>query len=193
MIRKMISKLNVIMATVAAVSMTLTPVTAMARGNVVEENLGTTDITWDAVTSQEGSEELIGAGRFVQFDGVDCQMWIPNLMQPEELTEEDIQKGYIGYYTTEDKESVAAIMYIDTGGMTLEDYKAFLADDDEVSGITDITVNGLPGVMYDMTGKDATCVSFTTDSGYVLEFTFAPMSNDGYSAITTCMIASIQE
>ncbi|SEL70573.1 MULTISPECIES: hypothetical protein [unclassified Butyrivibrio] len=193
MIRKMISKVNVILATVATVSMTLSPVTALAKGNIAEDMIGTTDITWDMVTSQDGADELIDAGRFVQFDEVDCQMWIPDAMQPEELTEEDLEKGYLGYYSTEERDCVAGIVYVDVGGMTLEEYKNALSEDKDISGITDITLNGLHGIIYEIKNKDACCVSFTSDTGYVLEFTFAPMSDEGYSAVVACMIASISE
>ena len=193
MIRKMISKVNVIIATVAAVSMTLSPVTAMARGTAVENMMGTTNITWDMITSQEGADELISEGRFVQFDGVNCQMWIPNALQPEELTEEDLQRGYLGYYSTAERDCIAGIIYSDAGGMTLEEYKNALSEDNAVSGITDVTLNGLYGIMYEIKDKDACCVSFTSDTGYVLEFTFAPMSDEGYSSVVACMIASISE
>ena len=40
--------------------------------------------------------------------------------------------------------------------------------------------------------KDTTCVSLATEAGYILEFSFAPMSDEGFQTVIAFMGASIQ-
>ena len=159
--------------------------TAEAEGGVIEFN-------WEDVTSQEGAEDMIAAGEFKTFDEIACQMWVPNVMAPVELTDEDIENGYIGYFSTAEEDGIASVMYVDAGGMDIETYKAELAADEEVTGLTDVVINGIQGIGYDLEDKDTTCVSFPTESGYILEFSFAPASDENFAAVVMCMIASIQ-
>ena len=50
-----------------------------------------TEINWeDMVAANEQSDnDLIGQGDFVNFDEIAVQMWVPNVLQPVELTDED--------------------------------------------------------------------------------------------------------
>ena len=184
------------MALLVVSCMMLGSVNAMAAESAAESAAATAEaveISWETITAQEGAEEMVAAGEFVTFDEIACQMWMPNVMLPVELTEEDKEAGYIGYYSTADQEASAAVMYVDVEGMDLESYKAYLAEDPEVSEITDVTVNGITALGYDLKEKDTTCISFATAAGYILEFSFAPASDEGYSAVIACMMASIQE
>ena len=166
--------------------MAVAPMTAMA-----EEAAGPLELTWDAVTSEESVQELLAQGEFVTFDDIACQMWVPYVMEEVELTDNDVEAGYIGYFSTEEGDGVASVTYVDAQGMTLEDYKAELENDEEATTVTDVIINGIPGVGYDLDGADTTCVAFSTDAGYILEFAFAPASDEGFSGIIGIMMSSI--
>ena len=152
--------------------------------------LGTTalagEITWDAV--KEAASQI--EGEFHTFDEIAVKIWMPAVLQAAELTDEDKEAGYIGYYATDD--AAVAVMYVDMEGMTLEEYAAQLKEDAEVSGIETGTVNGLPALSYMLKEKDVACVAFTTEMGYILEVSCAPISDEGFSAVAAIILSSIQ-
>lgn len=126
-------------------------------------------------------------------NAVNCAMWIPEVLQYVELSDEDIEGGYIAYWETEDGAAAMGVQYVDKNGMELADYAAQLAD----MGITDVeenVINGLPCITYSYTtdeGVAANVVAFTTDAGYVLEFAFTA-GDPGYEQISALIAASIQ-
>ena len=75
--------------------------------------------------------------------------------------------------------------------MSLEDYKAALADNGATE-VEDVTVNGLPAVTYVLEESDTACIAFTTEAGYVLEVAGSPKSDEGFAAILSFVMASIQ-
>ena len=107
-----------------------------------------------------------------------------------ELTEKDEEKGYISYLTTDDESVAVAIVCADGEGMTLEDYMTYLANSEDISGVEYGLVNGIEAVSYDYEGNMN--VAFMTDAGYLVEFTFGPMSDEGFATVASIMAASIQ-
>ena len=153
----------------------------------------TSELNWeDIVAINEAADmDILSEGDFVVFDDIACQMWVPNALEPAELSDEDVEAGYIGYFVSEDGENVAAVMYVDADGMSLEEYLESLQADEEVTDAAMMTVNGNPAVSYDMPEKDTTCLAFGTEAGYILEFSFAPMSDEDYQGIIAFMAGSI--
>ena len=47
-------------------------------------------------------------------------------------------------------------------------------------------------VLYDLEENDTSVVAFATEAGYILEFSFAPVSDEGFAATVLLMVASIQ-
>ena len=45
---------------------------------------------------------------------------------------------------------------------------------------------------YTLAESDSAHVSIATDTGYIVEFNFAPISDEGFAAIAAIMTASIQ-
>ena len=131
-------------------------------------------------------------GQFYTFDEIAVKMWLPDGINPVELTDEDKENGYIGYFAADDQSAAVAVMYVDLGGMSLEDYSAQVA---EVGG-TEIelgTVNGLPCLSYNLPEQDTVSVAFTTETGYVLEVTCQPLSEENAELVWGAVISSIQE
>ena len=85
-----------------------------------------TEINWADLEAQ--SAETVAKGEFVTFDEISIKMWMPTVLSAVELTDEDQEGGYIGYYMTEDESAAISVVYADVDGMSLEDYKAALAD-----------------------------------------------------------------
>ena len=143
-------------------------------------------LSWDNVAETAASVE----GDFQTFEEIAVKIWMPAVLQAAELSDEDREAGYIGYYATDD--AAVAVMYVDMEGMTLEEYAAQLQEDAEVSEIETGTVNGLPALSYDLKDKDTSCIAFTTEKGYILELSCAPMSNEGFAATAAIIVSSIQ-
>lgn len=130
-------------------------------------------------------------GEFFTFAEIAMKLWIPSVMTSLELTDEDREAGYIGYFTTEDQSASVAVCYIDLGGMDLETYAGQLAD----VGATNVelgTLNGIPVVTYSVPENDSYNVAATTQAGYVLELVCAPMSDEGFASVVPFIMASIQ-
>ena len=131
-------------------------------------------------------------GEFVTFDEIAVKIWIPDGMIAGELAQEDIDKGFIGCYMPEDQSASMSVVYVDTDGMTLEQFGENLAN---LEGVTEIeygTVNGLPCVTYQIPDQDSVSIAFTTEAGYILEVTCWPLSEENATLVWGAVTASIQ-
>ncbi len=149
-----------------------------------------TTINWEDVFGpavEAGQVE----GEFVTFDEIAVKIWIPEGLQAAELSDEDREKGYIGYFTEESGATVA-VMYVNTNGASLEEYADYLKTADGVKDAEMIVLNGLPAVSYDLPEQDATCIAFTTEAGYILEITMTPVSAEGAEFVWGAVGSSIQ-
>ena len=148
--------------------------------------LADSDITWEQIAPMM---EAAGVkGEFVTFDEIAVKIFIPEGMNAAELSDEDRENGYIGYYVAEEGDAIA-VQYVNMQGMTLEEYAAQVAE----AGVTEIetgTVNGLPCISYESEGN-MSC-SFTTEQGYILEVTVGPLNDDGDKTGASIILASIQ-
>ena len=131
-------------------------------------------------------------GEFVTFDEVAVKIWIPEGMNAAELTQEDIDKGFIGYFAPEDQSASLSVVYVDTEGMTLEEYGENLAAQEGVTGIENGTVNGLPCISYEIPEQSSVSIAFTTEAGYVLEVTCWPVGDENANVLWGAVTASIQ-
>lgn len=130
-------------------------------------------------------------GQFYNFDEIAIKIWMPEGLNPVELTDEDKENGYIGYFQPDDASAAVAVMYVNMEGMSLEDYAAQLPD----CGATEVemgTVNGLPCVSYKLAEQDTVSVAFATEAGYILEVTCSPASEENADLVWGAVISSIQ-
>ena len=146
------------------------------------------EINWEDVAP--ALEESGLEGEFCAVSDFGISMWVPVQLHEVELTEEDVENGYISYLTTDDEDVAVAIICADGEGMTLEDYMAYLESTEDVSDVEYGLVNGIEAVSYDYDGNMN--LAFITDAGYILEFTFGPMSDEGFATVASIMAASIQ-
>ena len=132
------------------------------------------------------------AGQFYTFDEIAVKIWLPEGLDPVELSDEDKANGYIGYFALEDNSAAVSIVYVDVNDMSLDDYAAYLSSEADVTEVEAGTVNGLPCVSYMLPQQDVTCVTFTTEAGYALEVTCGPTSEENAELVWGAVIASIQ-
>ena len=131
-------------------------------------------------------------GDFVTFDEIAIKMWMPEDLLETELTDEDKEDGYIGYYMSEDEKKVVSVMYVNVDGMDLDAYGEYLAGEDDVTEIQMGIVNELPCISYTLAESDAACIAFTTEAGYILEVTMTPVSDEDFSNAAAIITSSIQ-
>ena len=146
------------------------------------------ELTWASV--EETASQI--AGEFKTFDEISVKIWMPDVLKAVELSDDDREGGYIGYYMTEDQSAAVAVQYVNMEGMSLEEYEAQLKEDSEVSDIEAGTVNGLPALSYAIKEKDTGVVAFTTEMGYILEVACGKMSAESLAAVVPFIISSIQ-
>jgi len=148
------------------------------------------EINWEDIAT--AAEETIQAGSFYKVSDLGIMMWVPDALHETELTDEDIDNGYISYMTTEDGDAVVAVILADAGVESLEAWMDTLSGYDDITKLENGLINGLKAVTYFEPEKDTMSVDFATVDGSILEFTFWPMSNEGFSQIASIMSASIQ-
>ena len=149
--------------------------------------LADNEITWEQVAP---TLEAAGVtGDFVTFDEIAVKVFIPTGANAVELTDENKEAGYIGYFTDESGDAIA-VQYVDVNGMSLEDYKAALETTEGVTEIETGTVNGLPCVSYEY--NSCIICAFTTQKGYILEVAVGPLPDDASKQAASFVLASIQ-
>ena len=79
-----------------------------------------TALNWENIVPALEKANL--TGEFHTFDEIAVKIWLPEGMLPVELTEEDKENGYIGYFMPEDQSAQMAVVYLDTNGMSLDEY-----------------------------------------------------------------------
>ena len=180
-----------LMAAALTACMLLSPVSAAAEDTGNEE-VSASSVTWEEISSSEEGADVIREGDFYSFNEIAVSMWIPDSLKETELTKDDRDNGYIGYFQSEDGVRAAAVMYVNVGGEGLSSYKKELAEMDDVSAIRDMRINGIECISYDMKDADTSSIAFATKAGFIMEFSFAPMSDEDFSYLATIMAASIQ-
>ena len=150
----------------------------------------TTEMSWETV---EPLLETYGLeGDFETFDEVAIQIWIPSSMTRSELTQEDVDKGFIAHFLDEDQTAQVSVMYVDVDGTTLEEYEKMLPDYG-VSDIEELVINDIPALSYTVEETDSVTIAFETEGGYILEITMAPKSAEGADIAWYIVASSIME
>ena len=155
----------------------------------------TLELNWeDFVGEIEASEEAKAAlsGDFVTMEEIALKLYIPAAFEQVELTDEDREAGYIAYFTMGEDMGVG-IQYVDMSGMSLEEYAQLLTEEYGFECM-DAVVNGLPALAYSFTEDDreTSVLAFSTEMGYILEIACAPTNDEGFAAVATVLMASVQ-
>ena len=147
------------------------------------------ELVWEDFA--ETAEAVDADAGFYQIADWDLYMWIPSIFAEQELTEEDIEYGYISYLTPEDESAAVAIIVDDDQGMSLEEWEQALNDAGYETEIG--AINGIKALVYEDPEADTLHVLYILlDSDQTMEFIFWPMSDEGFAGVASIMIASLQ-
>ena len=152
-----------------------------------------TEMSWS--DGEQAVKESGIKGSFVTLDEIDIKFWIPNDYKPVKITDEEKEEGYIAYYENPKTNGVVSVMYVDLEGMSLENYKKELKGMSDVKDIEDCIINDIKCIGYRMPEQDSLTLSYGTENGYILEFTFAPVTDedDDSIQIPAYIMSSIME
>ena len=148
------------------------------------------ELNWEDLA--EEFEELNLDGDFVTLKEADVKMWLPSSLTPTELTDADRSNGYIGYYTSADGMAYIAAIYLETDGMTLDEYAALIDETEEYSKLAFCRLNGMDAITYECEEMQENYVTLFTDDNHLLEFSFWPVSDEEFYFIAQIIAASIQ-
>ena len=159
------------------------------------EQAQTLQLNWEEYAAEiEASEEAKAAlsGDFVTMEEIALKIYIPAAFEQAELTDEDREAGYIAYFTMAEDKGIG-IQYVDMSGMSLEEYAQVLTEEYGYE-CTNAVVNGLPALAYSFTEDDreTAVLAFSTEMGYILEIACAPTNDEGFAAVATVLMASVQ-
>ena len=149
------------------------------------------EITWADVA--DAAAQIDPNGQIWTLNGINCAVWIPEVLKYVELSQEEIDAGYLAYWATEDNTAAMGVQYGNVDDLSLDEYAAMLAE----MGISDIEtgyVNGLYCVTYSYTNEEgisSNVVAFALEGDNIVEFSFTA-GDEGYEAVASIIAASIQ-
>ena len=163
----------------------------------LEEEMSET-VVFDWEESESIIQDIDLDGRFVTFDEIDAKVWLPDLYEECELTEEDLEEGYIGYYMTAEPEDngeycIVDMLYFDADCDSAEEYRDALLEWGYDSAEL-VELNGYEAVMYldEEDGYDYWAIALATESGNIFEVSVHPVSSDEYVAVAYVILSSVQ-
>ena len=180
-----------------AMSILLYGVAALAENRSKLGNLGEPK---EETESEEASAELNWAdmeamidlvdldGGFYRYPGLDFRVWIPGTLQQTQITEEQVDRSWIDFFTDE-SEDCAIVIQLDYLGMPLEQLKA--TAESEYSGVSLLKINGRDALVY-FQNDDAMSVVFPAEDGYFVMLTYGGITDQDFMAAAAISMASLQ-
>lgn len=163
---------------------------AVLSGTAFAQTETATVVNWEDVSAAVEAAGI--SGQFYNVGDSGLCMWIPDVFTEVELTEEEVADGYMAYLTTEDESAVVSVTYAAIDGLTVDGLYNLFTETEGIEDLEIVVINGIAAVSYEMPEQDSMTVSFVDDDGYAFEFTFAPVSDEGFAQVATLMAASIQ-
>lgn len=121
---------------------------------------------------------------------VGMKIWIPASLESEALTAEDREDGYIAYFTGDGGTKAMAVQCFAVGNLSLEEFSGYLMDDNVETEY--VTINGLRWLRYPLTENDSMSYVYSDEAVFVLEITFAPVSDAEYADLAESIVASVR-
>ena len=136
-------------------------------------------------------------GNFYTLNAVTAQFWAPSIFEQVELTDEDAHNGLICYFHDGNKDTYGFfVTYVDGKGATLEKLAGEIGKDKAYTDLEKLKINGLDAIAYSEVDDELKVtfqhVSFLTDNGYFMTFSYWDTADEDYMSLVVCMVASIQ-
>ena len=133
--------------------------------------------------SQAGLE-----GSFYQIGSHDCDIWVPDILQPQE----DIPEYSYWSFAPENKAVSVTVNHLSFDGEPeLEELEEAVP---EWGGVSDgiFWINNLYALIYETEEEDSLSALILTTDGDAIEFVFTPISNPDFYSLTSLMLSTIQ-
>ena len=123
------------------------------------------------------------------------KIMIPNGLEPTELSQKDIENGFVRYFATEDQSVRVLISYRNLGCETLADLEELITENVENAKIAGYyIINGLDALIFlNPADEDLTAAIGTTEPGYFIQVSLEPViSNEEINKLSGFIFGSIQ-
>lgn len=148
---------------------------------VEEEAAETPEYYWENV---EPYMEALGLeGKFYSFEYFGLDMWVPDELEFQELTDEEIEEGMIAYATNADESWKFALVNLsyDEQIESLYEWQNILKEQEGIEESVICYVNDLIALQYLMPEKDCFICDLRVNDGSILEFVWEPFSDEAYA------------
>ena len=149
----------------------------------------TTEYNWANYEEIYEKSEVTEA-EFVTFEDIGIKILIPTVLPKWDLSEENINQGFIFYYADEKEETYVGMTHVNFD--TLENYTNVLKTVEPISDIRQVSINGIPAIAYHVQSNDSMSIAFINDVGKMLEVTVRPVSQEDALKAWDMVISSIQ-
>lgn len=165
----------------------LTAVLLFSLAALAEENAQS--YVW---SDYENLIDKLGAeGGFYEYEELGFKVWIPAALPQWELSEEQVESGWIDVFATEDQSHSIIAQYNRIEGVnTLEELAAASKDQYENSGYA--VINGYDALMLLRNQGDTMTVIIPGDENHFLQLTYNGLTDQSFMNLTGISLASIQ-
>lgn len=138
--------------------------------------------------------EVLGLeGRFYSLTYFGLDMWMPDDLEFQDLTDEELEEGLIAYATDADenwKLMVVNLVY-DQQIESLYEWQDILKEQEGIEDSVICYVNDLIVLEYMLPEKDCFVCDLRVNDGSILEFIWGPFSDEAYAVNTGFMSNSL--
>ena len=160
---------------------------------VEEETDETPEYYWEDL---EPYLEVLGLeGQFYSLTYFGLDMWVPDELEFQELTDEDIDNGMIAYATDADENWIFAVtnLVFEDKIKSLDEWQVILKEQEGIEESVICYVNDLIVLEYLMPEKDCFVCDLRVSDGSILEFVWAPFSDEAYAVNAGFMSNSLMD
>ena len=151
-----------------------------------------------AVTKWEDLEEDFIAtgysGTFYTITDLGMKLLVPGGLEPVELSEESIDRGFVAAFMTEDESITLAISLRDLECETLKDVAELaISNNENIKFGGFYTINGIDAIMfYNPDTDELTTAIPTSKDGHFIQISLSPMQNEEVNKLSGFVMGSIQ-
>ncbi len=130
-------------------------------------------------------------GDWLTFDDDGFMVYLPSDWIDVDVTDEMMASGTYYAATSADGAYAMTVSYSDESGVTSNDDLAAQLTAAGYDGVTQVVINGISVVGYDITAQDVTGMAFLDSNGAMYVFSFTPASDEAYAAIGQTIVSSL--
>lgn len=150
------------------------------------------EITWEEL--EESFAETGYGSSFWNIPSLGIQILIPDGLDQTDLSQEQIDDGFVEIFATEDRSVAVLLSYRDLGCETLADVEELVLENIEDAQILGyFVINGLDALMFLNPGNDDLTVAIgTTEPENFIQVSIKPISNEEINKLSGFIFGSIQ-